>query len=38
VAPEKARKLLERMHQEGIEEAALVGEVVSKPKGKIIVD
>ena len=38
VAPEKARKLLEIMHQEGIKEAALVGEVVAEPKGKIIVD
>ncbi len=38
VAPEKARSLLERMHQEGIPEAALVGEVVAEPKGKIIVD
>jgi selenide,water dikinase len=38
VAPEKARKLLERMRQEGIEEAALVGEVVAEPKGKIVVD
>jgi len=38
VAPEKAQELLERMHQEGIPEAALVGEVVAEPKGKIIVD
>lgn len=38
VAPEKAQRLLERMHQEGIPEAALVGEVVAEPKGKIIVD
>jgi selenide,water dikinase len=38
VAPEKAQSLLERMHREGIDEAALIGEVVAEPKGKIIVD
>ncbi len=38
VAPEKAEPLLEKMHREGIDEAALVGEVVAAPKGKIIVD
>jgi selenide,water dikinase len=38
VAPEKADKLLDRMHREGIEEAALVGEVLTEPKGRIIVD
>ena len=38
VAPEKAQSLLERMHREGIPEAALVGEVVAEPKGEIIVD
>ena len=38
VAPEKAQDLLARMHREGIPEAALVGEVVAEPKGKIIVD
>jgi len=35
VASDKASELLERMHQEGIPEAALVGEVVAEPKGKI---
>lgn len=38
VAPEKARGLLERMHREGIDEAALIGEVVAELKGRIIVD
>jgi len=38
VAAEKARGLLERMHREGIDEAAMIGEVVAEPKGKIIVD
>lgn len=33
----KASMLLERMHQEGIEEAAIIGEVVAEPKGRIIV-
>ncbi len=37
VAPEKAQGLLERIHREGIDEAALIGEVVAEPKGKIIV-
>ncbi len=37
VAPEKAEGLLESMHRQGIREAALVGEVVAEPKGKIIV-
>jgi selenide,water dikinase len=31
----QAEELLKRMHDEGIEEAAIVGEVVSEPKGKI---
>jgi len=38
VAPEKAQGLLERMHREGIDEAAMIGEVVAEPKGKITVD
>ncbi len=38
VAAEKAGGLLERMHRAGIAEAALIGEVVAEPKGKIIVD
>jgi selenide,water dikinase len=38
VAPGKTQELLERMHQEGIPEAALVGEVVAEPRGKIVVD
>jgi len=33
----KAPMLLERMHQEGIKEAAIIGEVTAEPKGKIIV-
>jgi selenide,water dikinase len=38
VAEEKAPVLLERMHQEGIKEAAIIGEIVTEPKGKIIVN
>jgi selenide,water dikinase len=37
VAPGKAPALLERMHQGGIAEAAVIGEVVAEPKGKIVV-
>ena len=33
----KAPTLLERMHREGIKEAAIIGEVTAEPKGKIIV-
>jgi selenide,water dikinase len=32
-----AKELLKRLHEEGIKEAAIVGEVVSEPKGKIVV-
>jgi len=38
VASDKADGLLERMHQEGIQEAAIIGEVAVEPKGKITVD
>jgi len=37
VPEQKATVLLERMQQEGIEEAAIIGEVVAEPKGKITV-
>ena len=37
VAEEKAGNLLKNMHQAGIKEAAIIGEVVAEPKGKIIV-
>ena len=33
----EADTLLQRMHEEGIEEAAIIGEVVAQPKGKIVV-
>ena len=37
VPERKASRLLERMHEEGITEAAIIGEVVAEPKGRIIV-
>ncbi len=38
VSEPKASLLLEKMHREGITEAAIVGEVTAEPKGKIIVE
>jgi len=38
VSRQKAPVLLKRMQQEGVEEAAIIGEVVAEPKGKIIVN
>jgi len=37
VPESEAETLVERMHEQGIHDAAIVGEVVDKPKGKIIV-
>jgi selenide,water dikinase len=37
VPEQDAQTLLERLHQEGVEAAAIVGEVVETPKGKIII-
>ena len=37
VPGQEADMLLQRMHEEGIEEAAIIGEVVAEPKGKITV-
>lgn len=37
VPERQAQTLLERLHQEGIEAAAMIGEVVEKPKGKIVI-
>jgi selenide,water dikinase len=33
----KAAELLDKMHTEGVTEAAIIGEVVAEPKGKIVV-
>jgi selenide,water dikinase len=35
VPGEEADMLLQRMHEEGIQEATLIGEIVTEPKGKI---
>lgn len=37
VAQEKADKLLNKLREEGINEAAIIGEVTSEPMGKIVV-
>ncbi len=37
VPEEKASRLLERLHEEGVTEAAIIGEVVAEPKGRIVV-
>lgn len=37
LAPSKAARLLEKLHRAGIRDAAIIGEVVSRPKGKVIV-
>jgi len=33
----QAPTLLKRLHQEGVKEAAIIGEVVAQPKGKIVI-
>jgi selenide,water dikinase len=35
LAPRKAERLLDRLHQAGVKEAAIIGEVTSEPKGII---
>ena len=37
LAPSKAMRLLEKFHQAGIKDAAIIGDVVSQPRGKVIV-
>jgi len=37
VTGSQAPTLLKRLHQEGVEEAAIIGEVVAQPKGKIVI-
>jgi len=37
VPASEAESLLERMHKEGIEEVAIIGEVMAEPQGRIIV-
>ena len=37
VPDSEAKPLVERMHEHGIQDAAIIGEIVAEPKGKIIV-
>ncbi len=38
LAPRKAKLLLDRLHEAGVEEAAIIGEVTSKPKGMVTIE
>jgi len=38
LAPETAEPLVKKLHKAGVPEAAIVGEVISKPMGKILVE
>jgi len=38
LAPEKAELLVNKLHKAGIQDAVIVGEVISKPKGKLLVE
>ncbi len=38
VPPDKAEHLLKRLHEEGMEKATIIGRVVEKPRGRIIVE
>lgn len=37
ISSERAEELLGRLHEEGVERAVIIGEVVKEPKGKIVV-
>jgi selenide,water dikinase len=37
VPPQKAKGLLKRLREEGVEKATVIGEVVKEPTGKIVV-
>lgn len=37
LAPSKAARLLEKLHQAGIRDATIIGDVVSQPRGRVIV-
>lgn len=37
LAPEAAQKLLDRLHKANVPEAAIIGEVVSRPRGRVVV-
>lgn len=38
LAPEAAQLLLDRLHEAGVPDAAIIGEVVSSPTGKVLVE
>ena len=38
LAPEAAKLLLDRLHEVDVQDAAIIGEVVSKPAGKVLVE
>jgi len=37
VSPQKAEVLLQRLHEEGVDKATIIGEVIEEPKGRIVV-
>jgi len=37
IPPTRAERLLQRLHNGGVAEAAIIGEVIAEPKGKIVV-
>ena len=37
VSSQKAEKLLKKLHEKGIQEASIIGEIIKEPKGKILV-
>jgi selenide,water dikinase len=37
VPPQKAKGLLKRLREEGVDKATIIGEVIEEPKGKIVV-
>jgi len=37
VPEQKAEWLLERLHAQGVKEAAVIGKVVEEPRGKIVI-
>lgn len=38
IHPDKVEKLLGRLHEGGVENATIIGEVIEEPKGKIVVE
>jgi selenide,water dikinase len=38
LAPDKAELLMKKLHKAGVKDAVIVGETISKPKGKILIE